>query len=238
MLVSPTLGLSFGKGDEIIVPKSTIPVQLDGIWSTKTEWTDASETKIVENGLTAYLRAKYDAKFLYVLIDFVSDQTLLTGNWGVVCFDTKADSGKAPLRDDYCFYRAIRGAGIKGGDVFTSGIMQGNGTSWTVKEEGRVIPDFEARMTHSQSTDPYDSKNHHVSYEFKIPIRSKGFLNWNLEEKMKFYVYVNDGWYNNFVEWPTNAGGKRFAIGSPTIKDVLASPSDWGILHLKPKSLS
>ncbi len=63
MLVSPTLGLSFGKVDEIIVPKSTIPVQLDGIWSTKTEWTDASETKIVENGSTAYLRAKYDQSF-------------------------------------------------------------------------------------------------------------------------------------------------------------------------------
>jgi len=227
ILVPSALGSSFGKGDEIIVTKSTIPVQLDGIWSTKTEWADASEAKIVENGLTAYLKAKYDERFLYVLIDFVSDMTLNTGNWGVVCFDTRNDGGKAPLPDDYCFYRTIRGAGIKGGDSFASGIMQGNGMKWVSIEESKSLPEFKAVMSHSQLNDPYESKDHHVSYEFKIP-RGKG-----LGEEMRFYVYVNDGYYNNFVEWPTNAGGKRFAIGSPTLKDVLASPNNWGILHLK-----
>ncbi len=159
------------------------------------------------------------------MLDFVSDVTLNTGNWGVVCF-AKSNSSKAPLSDDYCFYRAIKGAGIKGGS-FVSGIMRGNGKGWTVVEEGKVIPEFRAMSTHSQLNDPYDGKEHHVSYEFKIPIAN------GLKEQMKFYVYGNDGYYNNFVEWPTNAGGKRFAIGSPTIKDVLASPNNWGSLHLK-----
>ena len=224
MLVPSTLGLSFGKSDEmLIIPKSTKPAQIDGMWSTKTEWTDASETKFLEKGLTAYFRAKYDERFVYILIDFVSDQSLeRSGDWAVVCFDTKSDDSNTPLADDYCFYRATRA-----GD-FRSGIMQGNGTGWTIIEEAEVIGEFKARMRYSHLNDPYENKNDHVSYEFKIPIASYG-----LDEQMKIYVYVNDGYHNNFVEWPTNAGGKQFAYSSPTIKDVLAAPNNWDNLRLK-----
>jgi len=260
LLLSVTPALSESKNKEIIVPKSTNAVLLDGIWSYKNEWTDSSEIKLTQNGLTAYLRIKHDSSFFYVLIDFVSDKTLVTGNWGVVCFDTKGDSAKVLDRDDYCFYKTIRGAGIKAGEQFVSGIMQRNGTKWSAVEQGIFIPEFGARMAFSQISDPYDSngnistplnhlstsyrfeqlsdryvsKEHHVSYEFKIPIRSEGFIKWHLEEKMKFYVYVNDGWYNKFVEWPANAGGKRFTIDSPTLKEVLASPDSWGNMYLKP----
>ena len=223
MLVPSTLGSSFGKSNEmLVIPEAIKATQIDGMWSTKTEWTDASETKIVENRLTAYLRAKYDERFVYILIDFISDQSLeRSGDWAVVCFDTKGDDSNTPLADDYCFYRATRAG------EFRSGIMQGNGKGWTIIEEAEVIDEFKARMRYSHLNDPYESKNNHVSYELKIPIGSKA-----LDEKMRFYVYANDGYYNNFVEWPTNAGGKQFAISFPTIKDVLAGPNNWGSVYL------
>ncbi len=230
MLISSTERSSSAKEDEITAPKSMKPVKIGGTWGTKSDWSDASVTRIVENGLTAYVRLKHGEGSVYILVDFVSAKTLTPGNWGVVCFDTKGDGGKHPLADDYCFYRTIRGA-----SSFASGVMQGNGMRWNIIQEGNVVPEFQAVMSHSQLDYPYESKynrvvfkEHYVVYAFKIPMRSKDL------DGMRFYLYVNDGYYNNFVEWPTNAGGKRFSVSSPTIKDVLATPGSWGSLHQKP----
>ncbi|MGH9910017.1 MAG: hypothetical protein ACRD32_05205 [Nitrososphaerales archaeon] len=189
--------MSFGKNDNmLIIPNTANPPRIDGVWSTSTEWTDASETKIVENGMTAYLRAKHDERFVYVLIDFVSDQSLdESGDWAVLCFDTKNGDGKAPLNDDYCFYIATRTNRI------TSGIMQGNGKGWTGIQDAKLVGQF-AKMSYSHFS-MYDNTNMHVSSEFKIPLRSYG-----LEEKMGFYIYLNNGYHNSVLEWPVNAGGK------------------------------
>jgi len=223
MLTPSALGPSFGTNEEVLViSKAANPVQIDGVWSTETEWLDASETKIVADGLTAYLRVKYDERFLYILIDFVSDQGLdRSRDLAVACFDTKSDDGNVPLEDDYCFYAATRTGRT------TSGIMQGSGSGWVIIQDAKLVDRF-ARIGYSHSS-PYDDKNGHVSYELKIPTGPYG-----LEEEMRFYLYVSDGYHNNFVEWPANSGGKQFAIGSPTIKDVLAIPDGWGKLHLKP----
>jgi len=225
MLVPSTLGASFGKSDELlIIPKSTKPVQIDGMWSTKTEWTDASETVIAENSLTAYLRAKYDERFVYILVDFVSDQGLdKSGDLAVTCFDTRSNGDNFPLADDYCFYRVTR----TGEDL--SGIIQGNGTEWVILQEAESWDPydnkFDAAVAYSQMNDPYDNTNKHVTYEFRIPIDTYG-----LSETMKFYVYVNDAYNNEFVEWPKNAGGKQLKL---IVKDVLPSPNKWSSLHLK-----
>jgi hypothetical protein len=225
MIFPPTLGISFGENDEpIFIPKSQQPPQIDGKWTSKTEWLDASETKIADEKLTAYLRMKHDGIFVYVLIDFISDRGLeKSGDFAVVCFDTKNNAGNAPLPDDYCFYRVTRT-----GD-FIDGIIQGNGTEWTVLQEAETWDPydekFNAAILFSHMHDPYDSINNHVIYEFRIPIESYGF-----NEEMGFYVYVNDAYTNEFIEWPTNAGGKQFKL---IVKDVVPVPNQWGNLHLQ-----
>jgi len=225
MLIPSALELSFAKNDEILViPKGIKPAEIDGMWSTKTEWIDASETKIVENQSTAYLRAKYDELFVYILVDFVSDQGLdKSGDLTVTCFDTRSNGGNFPLSDDYCFYRVTR----TGEDM--NGIIQGNGTEWVILQEAESWDPydnkFDAAVAYSQMNDPYDSNNNHVIYEFRIPIDTYG-----LSEMMKFYVYVNDAYSNEFVEWPTNAGGKQLKL---IVKNVLPPPNKWGVLHLK-----
>lgn len=135
----------------------------------------------------------------------------------MICFDTKNDSGKFPLADDYCFYIAARGNKIR------SGIMQGNGNGWTVIQDSRLLDRF-GRMGYSYTNDPYGSRNGHVVSEFRIPMA------YGLEEQMGFYVYANDSYHNKFVEWPEDAGGKQFGIKSATIRDVLAAPYVWGKL--------
>ena len=223
-LLPSTLVTSIAQNDEIVVPKATRPADIDGMWSTRTEWTDASETVIMQNNLTAYLRAKYDETFVYILIDFISDQGLeRSSDLAIVCFDTKNNGGNAPMSDDYCFYRITRA----GDDL--DGIIQGNGMEWIILQEAETWDPydekFDAAVAYSQMNDPYDSTNKHVIYEFRIPIES-----YYLAEMMKFYIYANDAYNDEFVQWPTNAGGKQFRS---IVKDVLPAPNKWGSLHLK-----
>ncbi|MFQ5969316.1 MAG: hypothetical protein ACE5J2_02320 [Nitrososphaerales archaeon] len=206
-----------------IIPKGEKLLEIDGRWSSKTEWIDASETKIKDKELTAYLRTKHDGVFVYILFDFISDQGLeKSGDFAVACFDTKSNGGKAPLADDYCFYRVTRSG-------FIDGILQGNGMGWTVLQEAETWDPydnkFDAAIAYSHMNDPYDSTNNHVNYEFRIPIATYG-----LDEMMGFYIYVNDAFNNKFIEWPTNAGGKQFKL---IVKEVLPSPIEWGKVHLK-----
>jgi hypothetical protein len=221
LMLMPSVSVYSSSTDELIIPKSKEPVRIDGKWSSKMEWNDASETKIVRNGVTAYLKMKQDDRFVYILTDFISDEGLdKRGDWAVVCFDTKNDDSMMPLQDDYCFYLATRAGDVR------SGIMQGNGKSWTIMLEAKIIDRF-ADMDSSRFNDPYESEREHVISEFRISKESYG-----LEEKMGFYVYLNDGYHNNFVEWPMDAGGKQFGINARTVKDVLVSPDKWGRISL------
>lgn len=96
MILPSTLGVSFGENDRsIFIPKSQQPPQIDGRWTSKTEWADASETRIVDEKSTAYLRMKHDGIFLYVLIDFISDQgPEKSGDFALLCFDTEKQGRK------------------------------------------------------------------------------------------------------------------------------------------------
>lgn len=208
----------------LMIPESHESVQIDGLWTAKTEWTDASELKIDDKDLSAYVRAKHNQAYVYLLIDFLSDHGLeASGDFAVICFDTKNNAGNAPLPDDYCFYRVTRT-----GD-FIDGIIQGNGVEWAVLQEAETWDPydekFDAAMSSSHMNDPYDSVNTHVIYEFRIPIESYAF-----NEEMGFYAYVNDAYTREFIEWPTNAGGKQFKF---VVKDVLPVPDKWGDLSLE-----
>jgi len=227
MILPSSLWISFGENDEsIFIQKSQQPAQIDGKWTSKTEWVDASETKIADEKLTAYLRMKHDEIFIYVLIDFISDRGLeRSGDFAVVCLDTLNNGGEVPSGDDYCFYRITRAGN------FLNGIMQGNGMEWVVLQQSRVYDpygtseSFKGRIRYSHLNNPYDSVNSHVSYEFRIPIVSYG-----INEMMGFYVYANDGYANDFLQWPADAGGKQYRA---IVKDVLPSPDKWGSVHLK-----
>jgi hypothetical protein len=208
----------------LIIPENHEDVEIDGLWTTKTEWSDASELKISSNELSAYVRAKHNQAYVYLLIDFLSDHGLeASGDFAVICFDTKNNVGNVPLQDDYCFYRITRT-----GD-FMDGIIQGNGMDWTVLQEAETWDPynekFDAAMSSSHLNDPYDNINTHVIYEFRIPIESYG-----LNAQMGFYTYVNDAYTRQFIEWPANAGGKQFKF---VVKDVLPVPDKWGDLSLK-----
>jgi hypothetical protein len=215
---------SLQEPSSLTIPRSHGGVEIDGLWSTKAEWTDASEMTISDEKLAAYVRAKHDQVFVYVLIDFLSDHGLeASGDFAVICFDTQNNGGNMPLLDDYCFYRITRT-----GD-FIDGIIQGNGNEWIVLQEAETWDPydekFDAAMSSSHMNDPYDSVNTHVIYEFRVPIETYG-----LNEQMGLYVYVNDAYTKDFIEWPTDAGGKDFKL---IVKDIVPAPDQWGQVTLE-----
>jgi len=64
--------------DSLTVPRRVNPVTIDGKWTTSDEWSDTQRVSMyVAEGpeSTGYLRIKNDDRYLYLLVDFVSDTT-------------------------------------------------------------------------------------------------------------------------------------------------------------------
>jgi len=82
LLLASSLSTSvFAAKESAIVTKLTNPVSVDGKWTTSDEWSDTNRVSmyLVQGpDSVGYLRFKYDAEYLYLLVDFVSDTTMAT----------------------------------------------------------------------------------------------------------------------------------------------------------------
>jgi len=205
-----------------------IPV-IDGKWTTPTEWTDATEIKVenASTGQTLYIRVKCNGTFIYVLLDFVTDYTQSTYDYGGICFDTKDDGDTLAKKDDFSFIQLV-------GQANFLYILEGTGTGNTTGESwiiGRyhAHPESAGLGGFSGINDPYQSKAHRI-IEFRIP--RNGRRNW-FEEGFHygFYAFVSDYHSETLLEWPTGAGGNNLrlpqtvgAIGM----NVPPAPERWG----------
>jgi hypothetical protein len=73
LVVSPAIANAF-LGTPVTCYLATQPVTIDGKWTTKSEWNDTAETKLlVEGTLEGYFRIKHDSSWLYVLADLPGD---------------------------------------------------------------------------------------------------------------------------------------------------------------------
>jgi hypothetical protein len=191
---------------------------IDGKWSTMTEWSNASENMIQNQyGWTMYVRMMHNASYLFVLVDFITDQSD-NHDYARIGFDTANDGGNCPKVDDYlfeCF--AARGG---------SCLFQGKGTGGVGWDQWTEIdwPDGAiAEWGFSRVCDPYEPGRNHQIYEFQIPC---GFLGDNNAHARfyGFYIYATDN-YDTLLEWPPNAGGDC-STGPP-------APGNWGDIESK-----
>lgn len=206
-----------------------IPV-IDGKWTTPTEWMDATEIKVenVSTGQMLYIRLKYNGTFLYVLLDFVSDYTPSTYDYGGICFDTKDDGGILADWDDFSFIQLV-------GQVNFLYIFQGTGTGNTTGESWHIArynahPETSSMGGFSGANDPYEKRSHRI-IEFRIP-RNGGRRNWfKVNFHYGFYAFVSDYHNETFLEWPIGSGGKNLRLPQ-TIggigMDVPPAPEKWG----------
>jgi hypothetical protein len=226
----------------INVPYSANAPILDSQWTTSTEWTDSSEYKLSNQGSTAYIRAKQNSSFLFILVDFVSDQTgsasdsISTFDYCGLFFDVSNDGGLYPKSDDYFLSHYYISSTSKSGLItyISQGIgLNKEGNNW---REIYTPQGFILNRGFSSINDPYESTKNHRIYESSIPL---SFFNGNITG---FYVFVRDantglGLGGTLLEFPIGAGGK--SIRSDSMAYVIApAPEKWGNLVFNQSSIS
>jgi hypothetical protein len=140
-------------------------VTVDGRWTTVDEWTDAVEVSLVftQGSGKAYSKAKYDDNYLYVLIDFVSDQQTQGGDMAMVAVDPKNNRGSDPQTDDFTLV-------FRWNTPTQSVSLIGWGTGGQESVWGNLGEGFNAACSNNAENDPY-GKAPHLTYEFQIPMK-------------------------------------------------------------------
>ncbi|WP_455278539.1 hypothetical protein [[Eubacterium] cellulosolvens] len=209
--------LAYGYGQsesEINSQLSVNPVTIDGMWTAEDEWSDAAE--FLEEG--AMFAIKDDDEFLYILMDFIEDKDMASGDLGGINLDLYNDKADKPQPDDFSV-SLIHSypEGTKGW------IFQGNGTHWIVVwKEDMDIADplgIMSASTNITSNNPY-STSPHVIYEFAIP----RFI-FEGSSQIGFTVFLEDR---------EASGQLRLAVNLPKTADYY--PASWATLKFATQS--
>jgi len=158
----------------IICPRLANPVALDGKWSTPFEWRDALELPAEAFKLDiwpgdgdAHFKVKHDDKFLYVLVDYVSEVTpngplinSFYSDFVGVFIDCDFNGGTAPQPDDYGYYVGL----YPNGDRRAKVVVRDNKWDWWHTIESKEACAYSMDPTN----DPYSSSSHLIC-EFRIP---------------------------------------------------------------------
>jgi len=215
-LYSISLGYCIPDNGYFDAPYSSNIPNIDGQWSTPTEWTDASETRVEDDfGWRAYFRLKHNQTHIFVLLDFITDQSESANDLGGVCIDTLDEGGNAPKTDDYVFgYRTGWG----------SSVFQGTGHGGTDAWVHITTPSGTLGVGgFSSINDPYEGGKDHRIYEFQVPCSFLGE-----ENRYGFYAYVCDNGIDTLLEWPEGAGGLFDYPDHFGLDKVPPAPGNWG----------
>ncbi|WP_455368290.1 hypothetical protein [[Eubacterium] cellulosolvens] len=203
------LTYGYAQSESEINSKSSMkPATIDGMWTTEDEWSDAA--KFSEEG--AIFAIKDDSEFLYILMDFVEDKNMESGDLGGINLDLYNDKADKPQPDDFSI-SLIHSypEGTKGW------IFQGNGTHWIViwRDDMDIADPLEINYASTNFTDnnPY-SKSPHVIYEFAIPR----------------FIFENSSQtgFTAFLEDRKSSGELRLAVNLPKTADYY--PASWTTL--------
>ena len=218
------------------VPHSAIAPNVDGQWTTPTEWSDASEYKISNGASTAYLRTKENSNYLFILVDFTTDQTgstsdsISTFDYCGLFFDSSNDGGLYPKTDDFFLSHYYISSTYKSG--LQTYVSQGTGLDKDNGWKQIDIPQgFVLERGFSSANDPYlNSKNHRI-FEASIPM---SYFEGNATG---FYLFVRDANSGALLEFPLNSGGKS-ARSDSTADAIAPAPEKWGTLFFNQSSSS
>ncbi len=200
------------------VPYSTEVPTVDGQWSTPSEWNHASEYRLTQGSLeqlVAYFRLQNNGTHLFMLVDFISDQSQSGYDDLWVMFDTMDDGGNVPSQDDYLFMCKNDSIRVRQG---TGQPSQPGQESW-----GRfnTQPESKYSVGFSHTNDPYENQHDHETHELSIPL---SFLTAN--KNMGFWAEVSDG-NSGYVAWPVHISKVPMYEGAVTIVSP-PLPYDWG----------
>jgi hypothetical protein len=191
-------------------PVQDIDMEVDGMWTSASEWSEASETMInYTDGTRLAIRGMHDGDFVYVMLE-MPDDYVVDGH-GAICFDTQVDGGPYLGADDYCY---VMGTSFKE--------YHGDGRT-TLMQQWPLDQFVTAQRGLSDSKSPLYSAKSHMTYEFKIPRVNLG------SDNVQFGFYVSydtrgpETNYNYYYSWPDYKSAEYLRV---------ASPRSWGIASL------
>lgn len=156
-------------------PYTDNPPDIDGKWTTSSEWNEATAIGLGKNDSKMYVLTQHDSNFVYVMADIVSDHTtpsdsqLMRYNF-LMLFD----------RDDYKGDIALgnKEIGIGTSLAYLNGTQIGSNFGspvWTYDNQSAAVDivtpaGYNSSVGFSSTNDPFDSSQDHRIYEFRIPV--------------------------------------------------------------------
>lgn len=177
---------------------------IDGVWTSKDEWTDATEFNVNESGRFCIFRLKHNGYKLFVLADIVSATNLASVYTEVlVGVDVNGQGGVAPQDDDYLFRMLFTSESY--GTVETLLYNQGNGVAWIKPKyfmKIHPVAGFGAGG-YSNVNNPYSSDFHWLC-EMEISLEFLG-----ARDVYGFYVSAYNSDLNTLFALPRGGSAER-----------------------------
>ncbi len=215
LLIVPFFSLANGEQIAITITSGQLPI-IDGTGSYSTEWKQSAEHVVsYPDGARLAFRSVHDRDNVYLLLDMITD-TIIDNNrdFGIVCFDTKNDSGDRPNDDDYCFIAT------EGSNVF---ITYRGGGDFGISDYLNKVPNpkgVKAIAGISNKFDRYTEISHAI-YEFEIPTEIITRAN-----VYGIYYAVYDANTGKVYSWPENFDSRYPYVPAPDHWGKLVSPDN------------
>jgi hypothetical protein len=196
----------------LLQPVENVNPEIDGSWTSPSEWSKASETLAnYTDGTRMVIRGMHDGDFVYVMLE-MPDDYVVDGH-GAICFDTLADGGTYMAADDYCF---VMGTTFREyhGDGRTTLMQQAPLDAFVVAQRGL-----------SDSKSPLYSSKPHMTYEFRIPLIYLGSDKTHYGFYVSFDTRGQENNYTFYYSWPDYKSAEYLRV---------ASPRSWGVATLSP----
>ena len=216
IIVIASMSFSIAWGTEqipITISDKMDKVVFDGKWTNSTEWKRSTEDRIIdsETNHRMQLKTAHQDNFVYILIDFVSDENPeKEKDFSIICFDTNNDKQDAIDENDFCFKTFLDGDSI---------ILQGSEN----KFQQITNDEFLSAGTASDENDRY-SKIPHSSYEYRFPTDLIGRSNI-----YGLFIGAYDSNTDSMITWPTEIN-----ITDPT---TIPPSSQWGEIYSPDNSI-
>lgn len=209
----------------IEMPFTENPPNIDGKWTSVTEWKDSTQVVMRGGDSLAYLHVMHDRDNIYFMIDFVTDQINTDKlKAAILCFDTDSDGDSSFDVNDYCF-ATLREYGNYAYSVDIQGALK--------ELSSKTI--FKGASSFSSINSPNEGGRDHNMYEMSIPL---SFL--HKANSYGFFAEVLNGqgiFDGQFVEnsigatWPQN-------LKYTATARILNSITTWGTIKASAETIT
>lgn len=164
----------------IEMPFTNNPPSIDGKWTTKSEWNDATIVNLNKDQHEVFLLVKHDRDFIYFMFDAITDQIKYeegkeSAHETYLMFDTNNDGGNTRQTDDFRFFfgEYFRSNGEPYNEYKFLNKLSVGDPGGDDEHTGRHINtprNFQYEFSFSSLNSQFEAGRDHYIHEYRIPI--------------------------------------------------------------------